>query len=79
MQTRTIVTITPSGNRTENILPDEDVALYIQHLEDTRSVNLVMVDRVVVNTGLFDLGTIRKYVTVEKQPTSPRKKGTKKA
>lgn len=77
MQTRTIVTITPLGNRTENILSDEDVPLYIQHLEDTRSVNLVMVDRVVVNTGLFDLGTIQKYVTFEKRPTTPKKKGTK--
>lgn len=77
MRTRTIVAITPLGNRTENILPDEDVALYIQHLKDTHSVNLVMIDNVVVNTGLFDLGTIQKYVTVEKQPASPRKKGTK--
>ena len=60
MQTRQIALVAPSLAITTFELADIDVDIYIRHTKSMKPVNCVIVDNIVVYSGMFDSEAIAK-------------------
>jgi hypothetical protein len=74
MNLRNVIEVKPNLTKIEFDLPDEDIASFLQSCKDMDTPSLILIDGIVMHTGLFESSTIQEWINNNK-PKAQKSKG----